>query len=97
MVNLLNLENVSKSHGLKTLLDGVSLGVGSGDRIGVVGLNGGGKSTLLSILSGADTPDSGRVSHNNELRMATVAQDSEMTGSTVGGVILTPLGLETYE
>ncbi len=45
MANLINLENVSKTFGLKTLLDGVSLGVQTGDRIGVVGLNGGGAPT----------------------------------------------------
>ena len=55
--NLINLENVSKSYGLKTLLDHVSLGVNSTDRIGVVGLNGGGKSTLIRILAGLDTVD----------------------------------------
>ena len=52
MANLVSVENVSKSFGLKTLLDGVSLGVQTGDRIGVVGLNGGGKSTLLKVLTG---------------------------------------------
>ncbi|MGO3361255.1 MAG: ABC-F family ATP-binding cassette domain-containing protein [Corynebacterium sp.] len=95
--NLVNFENVDKSYGLKTLLDGVSLGVNSGDRIGVVGLNGGGKSTLLRILSGADTPDSGRVSRNNGLRLARVSQDSDLVGETVGTSVLAPLGLETYE
>ena len=47
MVNLINLEQVQKSFGLKTLLDGVSLGVQSGDRIGIVGVNGGGKTLSL--------------------------------------------------
>ena len=74
MANLINLENVSKTFGLKTLLDGVSLGVQTGDRIGVVGLNGGGKSTLLKILSGDEPADSGRVSRNNDLAMAHVTQ-----------------------
>ncbi|MCW2692761.1 MAG: glycerophosphodiester phosphodiesterase, partial [Mycobacterium sp.] len=46
-VNLVNLENVHLALGTTTLLDGVSLGVGVGDRIGIVGRNGGGKSTLL--------------------------------------------------
>ncbi|MCJ7858109.1 ABC-F family ATP-binding cassette domain-containing protein [Corynebacterium kalidii] len=95
--NLINLENVEKSYGLKTLLDKVSLGVNSGDRIGVVGLNGGGKSTLLRILSGADTVDAGRVSHNNDLRMARVSQDVQLVGATVGASVLEPLGLQTYE
>ena len=61
MANLVSVENVSKSFGLKTLLDGVSLGVQTGDRIGVVGLNGGGKSTLLKVLTGHEQPDEGRV------------------------------------
>ncbi|WP_420099608.1 ABC-F family ATP-binding cassette domain-containing protein [Corynebacterium sp.] len=96
-VNLINLENVEKSYGLKTLLDKVSLGVNTGDRIGVVGLNGGGKSTLLRILSGADTADAGRVSHNNDLRLARVSQDVDLVGETVGQSVLDPLGLQTYE
>lgn len=96
-VNLINLENVEKSYGLKTLLDKVSLGVNSGDRIGVVGLNGGGKSTLLRILSGADTADAGRVSRNNDLRMARVSQDVDLVGDTVGESVLEPLGLQTFE
>ena len=100
--NLINLENVDKSYGLKTLLDGVSLGVNSGDRIGVVGLNGGGKSTLIRILAGLDTVDSGRVSRNNNLRMAVVSQDSDLPGTTVGEAVLSGLTgasgtLETHE
>ena len=51
--NLVNLENVSKSYGTRTLLDAVSLGVADGDRIGVVGRNGDGKSTLLRLLARA--------------------------------------------
>lgn len=96
-VNLINLENVEKSYGLKTLLDKVSLGVNSDDRIGVVGLNGGGKSTLLRVLSGDDTADTGRVSRNNDLRMARVSQDVDLAGDTVGASVLEPLGLQTYE
>ena len=56
VVNLVNLEAVAKSYGIKPLLDGVSLGVAGGDRIGVVGLNGGGKTTLLEILAGIVPP-----------------------------------------
>lgn len=98
MVNLINLENVSKSFGLKTLLNGVSLGVQSGERVGVVGLNGGGKTTLLEVLSGIEPPDSGRVSHNSDLRMAVVTQRAELEDSdTVADVVLKPLGLETFE
>lgn len=98
MANLINLENVSKSFGLTTLLDAVSLGVQTGDRIGVVGLNGGGKTTLLEILTGIEPPDSGRVSHNTDLRMAVVTQRAELNpADSVADVVLSPLGLETFE
>ena len=105
MVNLINLENVEKSYGLKTLLDKVSLGVNEGDRIGVVGLNGGGKSTLLKVISKQVPADAGRVSHNNDLRLAMVTQDvlrecltdPEKKELTVGQAVLDPLGMETYE
>ncbi len=98
MANLINLENVSKTWGLKTLLDGVSLGIQTGDRIGIVGVNGGGKTTLLEVLTGIEAPDSGRVSHNSDLRMAVVTQRFEIhDDATVGDVVVKPLGLETYE
>lgn len=98
MANLISLENVSKSWGLKTLLDGVSLGVQSQDRIGIVGVNGGGKTTLLEVLTGIEPPDAGRVSHNSTLRMAVVSQRFELDASiTVGQAVVEPLGLETYQ
>lgn len=98
MANLINLENVTKSFGLKTLLDGVSLGVQTGDRIGVVGLNGGGKTTLLEVLTGQEPADSGRVSHNSDLRMAVVTQRFELDEElTVGQAVVEPLGLQVFE
>ena len=62
MANLLNLERVSKAYGVRPLLTDVSLGVAAGQRIGVVGRNGDGKTTLLEVMSGQVLPDSGRVS-----------------------------------
>jgi len=89
MPNLVNLESVSIAFGgPKPVLDGVSLGVDTGDRIGVVGRNGGGKSTLISILAGLTTPDSGRVSPVRGLRMATVTQQSRPTGASVREAVL---------
>ncbi len=98
MANLINLEQVSKSFGLKTLLDGVSLGIQTGQRIGIVGVNGGGKTTLLEVLTGIEPPDSGRVSHNSDLRMAVVTQRFDLDESlTIGQCVVEPLGLETFE
>jgi len=98
VANLINLENVSQSYGLKTVLDQVSLGIQTGDRIGVVGLNGGGKTTLLRILAGLEQPDSGRVSHTGDLAMAVVTQGAELDDdATVAEVVLEPLGVHTYE
>ncbi|WCZ38371.1 ABC-F family ATP-binding cassette domain-containing protein [Corynebacterium jeddahense] len=98
MANLINLENVSKTWGLKTLLDGVSLGVQSGERIGIVGVNGGGKTTLLEVLTGIEPPDSGRVSHTSDLRMAVVTQRFSLDDAlTVGQAVVEPLGLQTFE
>jgi ABC transport system ATP-binding/permease protein len=94
MVNLVNLEAVAKSYGMKPLLDRVSLGVGAGDRIGVVGLNGGGKTTLLEVLAGIEPPDGGRVSRARDLRQAVVTQRTELPeGATVRHAVLDPLGI----
>lgn len=95
MSNLINLEQVSKSFGITPLLDGVSLGVHAGERIGVVGLNGGGKTTLLEVLTGLEEPDSGRVSRLGGLRMAVVTQRGVLpAGATVGEVVLAGLADE---
>lgn len=92
MSNLINLEQVSKSFGVKPLLDDVSLGVHAGERIGVVGLNGGGKTTLLEVLTGLEEPDSGRVSRVGGLRMAVVTQRGVLPeGATIGSVVLAGL------
>ena len=75
--NLVNLESVSKSYGTTAVLHGVSIGVGEGDRIGVVGRNGGGKTTLLQLITGTEQPDTGRVTRTGGLEIATVAQRAE--------------------
>jgi ATP-binding cassette subfamily F protein uup len=93
MANLVNLESVHKSFGVRPLLDGVSLGIAEGDRIGVVGLNGGGKTTLLEVLAGVEPPDEGRVSQNRGLRLAVVTQRSELDDRiTVRQAVIDPLG-----
>ena len=76
--NLINAELVSVSFGLDPVLDGVSLGVSEGARIGIVGRNGGGKSTLLAVLAGTQPPDTGRVSHAAGINVGSLAQLSEL-------------------
>ena len=76
--NLVNLEDVTKAYGTRVLLDGVSLGVAEGDRTGVVGRNGDGKSTLLRLLTRREGPDAGRVTHAGGLRVAEVLQSDDL-------------------
>ena len=95
--NLINLEQGSVSFGIRQVLDDVSLGVNAGDRIGVVGLNGGGKTTLLEILTGVAEPDTGRVSRVSGLRLAVVTQRTELAADTVGEAVLGGLGVATHE
>ncbi|MBM7229644.1 ABC-F family ATP-binding cassette domain-containing protein [Dietzia cinnamea] len=95
--NLINLEQGSISFGIRQVLDNVSLGVNAGDRIGVVGLNGGGKTTLLEILTGVAEPDTGRVSRVSGLRMAVVTQRTELAADTVGEAVVGGLGLAVHE
>ncbi|HEU5425295.1 MAG TPA: ABC-F family ATP-binding cassette domain-containing protein [Actinocrinis sp.] len=78
MANLVNIEAVSKAYGTRTLLDGVSLGIAEGDRIGVVGRNGGGKSTLLRLLAKLESPDAGRVIHSGMVQINVVGQHDEL-------------------
>ncbi|HEU5034709.1 MAG TPA: ABC-F family ATP-binding cassette domain-containing protein [Mycobacteriales bacterium] len=79
-LNLVNLEAVSKAHGTTTVLDGVSLGVAAGDRIGVVGRNGGGKSTLLRTLAATEPIDSGRVTLAGGTSIGLLAQHDALPG-----------------
>ncbi|HEX4247066.1 MAG TPA: ABC-F family ATP-binding cassette domain-containing protein [Pseudonocardia sp.] len=95
--NLINFESVTATvpgDGSRVLLDKVSLGVAAGDRIGVVGLNGGGKTTMLEVLTGEREPDGGRVSRQRGLRIAVVGQHTELpAGSRVRDVVLGRLGV----
>ena len=79
--NLLSAEKISKSFD-EVLLNEVSLGISEGERIGIVGRNGGGKSTLLKIIAGADNPDSGEVTRANWVRLGLLNQaDTTFAGS----------------
>src|ERR1700719_2262634 len=85
-MNLISLEKAAKTSAHRRLLDGVSLGVSAGDRIGVVGRNGAGKSTLLALLAGTAAPDEGRVARTADLRIGYLPQQDQLTG-TVGQIV----------
>ena len=95
--NLLNLESVSKSFDIRALLDGVSLGVNAGDRIGIVGRNGGGKSTLIKVMAGIEAPDSGRVSKAGSTNIGILSQTDDLKeDSLVRDVVLGDLATHQW-
>ena len=73
-MNILNVEKVSKTYGEKELFNNVSLGINSGDKIGLIGVNGTGKSTLLKIIAGVEEPDEGQVVKGKGIELAYLAQ-----------------------
>ena len=87
--NLINLENVSLSYGKGAVLDHVSLGLAEGARIGIVGRNGGGKSSLIKIMGGQETPNDGRVAMTNGTHLGTLSQiDQADPKATVRDIVL---------
>jgi ABC transport system ATP-binding/permease protein len=85
-MNLVNLEQAAKAYHDRVLLDGVSLGVAAGQRIGVVGRNGAGKTTLLAALAGTARLDSGRTTRARDVTIGHLPQSEQLTG-TVASVV----------
>ncbi len=73
-MNILTVENLYKSFAEKVLFDGISFGINSGDKIGVIGVNGTGKSTLLKIVAGVEEPDAGEVVTINGIKIGYLPQ-----------------------
>lgn len=73
-MNILNIEHVSKIYGDKTIFDDISFGIQQGDKIGVIGINGTGKTTFLRILAGLEEPDEGQVIRQNGIRISFLPQ-----------------------
>ena len=97
VANLVNLESVSHAFGTRVLLDEVSLGVGAGEVIGVVGRNGDGKTTLLRVLTGDLAPDSGRVTISNSASIGVLTQhQAGSPGETIRQVVLDGAADHTY-
>lgn len=83
-MNILNIENVSKVYGDKVLFDKVSLGINEGDKIGIIGVNGSGKSTFLKMIAGLEETDHGQIIKNNQADLAYLAQNTEFeAGDTI--------------
>lgn len=111
-MNILNIEHIHKVFGEKVIFDDVSFGVQEGDKIGIIGINGTGKSTLLKMIAGVQEPDEGQIVMQNGLRIAYLAQNPEfpenatvssyaMDGTAASDWMvqsnLTKLGMNDYE
>ena len=74
-MNILNIENISKIYGEKVIFDQASFGIQEGDKIGIIGINGTGKTTLLRMVAGLEQPDEGQIVKQNNLRIAYLPQN----------------------
>ncbi|HTD58902.1 MAG TPA: ABC-F family ATP-binding cassette domain-containing protein, partial [Solirubrobacteraceae bacterium] len=87
--NLLNLKEVGKGYGSRSVLREITLGVAAGERIGVVGENGGGKSTLLGLIAGVEQPDEGALTRAGDVGVALLGQQDELgTAATIREVLV---------
>ncbi len=83
-MNILNMEHVTKQFGDRTIFDDISCGIHAGDKIGIIGINGTGKTTLLKMLAGLEEPDEGQIVKNNSIRLTYLPQNPVFPeGSTV--------------
>src|SRR3954471_15807588 len=76
--NLVNLKDATKGYAARTVLGDVTLGVSAGDRIGIVGRNGDGKSTLLKLIAGVEEPDHGQVTRVGGLQLSLLGQGDDL-------------------
>ena len=87
-MNILNIEHISKIYGEKMIFDDASFGVHEGEKVGVIGVNGTGKTTLLRMAAGLEEPDQGQVIRQNGLRIAYLPQDPKFpAGATIQSYI----------
>ena len=88
-MNILNAEKISKTYGEKVLFDKVVLGVNKGDKIGVIGVNGPGKSTFLKIIAGIEEPDAGEIVSGRGVTVSYLAQAPQFNpGDTIVGYVI---------
>lgn len=87
-MNVLNVEHISKLYGDRMIFDDVSFGIQEADKIGIIGINGMGKSTLLKMIAGVEEPDQGQIVKQNGLRIAYLPQNPVFApGATIASYI----------
>ena len=109
-MNILNIEHISKIYGEKVIFEDASFGVQEGDKVGIIGINGTGKSTLLKMLAGKEVPETGQIIMQNNVRLAYLPQNPQFPeNATILSYIqdceaewkvqsnLTQLGITEYE
>lgn len=95
-MNILNIEHVSKIFGDKKIFDDVSYGIQEGDKIGIIGLNGTGKTTMLNIIAGLEEADEGQIIQQNGIRLAYLSQNPEFPAdATVLSYVLD--GIDSFD
>ena len=83
-MNIMNIEHISKIFGEKTIFRDASFGIHAGDKIGIVGINGTGKTTLLRMIAGLEETDEGQIIRQNNLKIAYLPQNPEFpSGATI--------------
>lgn len=83
-MNILNMEHITKIYGDKVIFDDISVGIHQGDKIGIIGINGTGKTTFLRILAGLEEADEGQVVRQNGLRLSYLSQHPQFPeGATI--------------
>ena len=83
-MNILNMEHITKVYGDKVIFDDISVGIHQGDKIGIIGINGTGKTTFLRILAGLEEADEGQVIRQNGLRLSYLSQHPQFPeGATI--------------
>ena len=92
-MNIINIEHISKIFGEKVIFEDASFGIQQGDKIGIVGINGTGKSTLLRMIAGEEEPDQGQIIRQNGLKIAYLPQNPHFPkGATVSSYALSGNG-----
>ena len=92
-MNIINIEHISKIFGEKVIFEDASFGIQQGDKIGIVGINGTGKSTVLRMIAGEEEPDQGQIIRQNGLKIAYLPQSPHFPkGATVASYVLSGNG-----